>query len=238
VIHRYRRLWLLAGVLAGVLLAPGAALAADEPSPEVIVDAPNLVNETTLTVRFVDVVTLLPVDGAHVHVVARQLDVVLGEYDAQTDADGVAVLEELPFEAGFAPEGVRLDVTASKETSFTDPESGCVLADSWFAERLGIAVVDREVAVDFIGDEQTPSSSLACPPEATAPTQEVGGIQGTPGPKHTLPPTDALAGPSQGHGNGLAVAVALIAFGSAVLLATPRRRLGAVRVRRGDRPHR
>jgi hypothetical protein len=238
VIHRYRRLWLLAGVLAGVLLAPGAALAADEPSPEVIVDEPNLVNETTLTVRFVDVVTLLPVDGADVHVVARQLDVVLGEHDAQTDADGVAILEELPFEAGFAPEVVHLDVIATKETSFTDPETGCTLADSWRAERLGIEVVDREVEVDFTGDEQSPSSSLACPPEQPAPTQEVGGIQGTPAPKHTLPPTDALAGPAQGHGDGLAVAVALIAFGSAVLFATPRRRLSAVRARRGDRPRR
>ena len=108
-IHRYRRPGLLVAAvaaLAAALLVPSFALAA-------------VANETTLTVRFVDAVTLLPVDRAAVHVTAHQDGAVIDEVDGETDAAGVSVLINLPHETG---EGgpVTLDVVAHKNTTFTD----------------------------------------------------------------------------------------------------------------------
>ena len=57
-IHRYRRPWLLVGVIAGLLAAPAGASAAVLP-------------DAVVTVQFTDAVTLLPVDGAAFHVTAR-----------------------------------------------------------------------------------------------------------------------------------------------------------------------
>jgi hypothetical protein len=218
VIHRYRRLWLLAGLLAAFVAAPVGARAAVE-------------TDAVVTVTFVDGVTLLPVEGATVLVKARQGETLLAELTATTDASGLAVVNAVPRETGEGA-AVVIDVSASKETSFTDTETGCVYADSVYAERRGVAVDGAEVAVEFTPAEQSPASSITCPPTEPEPTQEVQEAVGTPGPKHTLPPTDTLAAaPAQGTGNGLATAIALLAIGSAVLFVVPRRRVG-IRARR------
>lgn len=212
VIHRYRRPWLLVGVLGavfGMLLAPAATLAAVEA-------------DATLTVRYVDSVTLLPIDGAAVHVTARQGGAVIAEFDATTDADGGAVLTTLPRESGEASP-VTIDVTAHKVASFTDAETGCILDDAWDAARLGVAVDGAEVAVEFTSDEQQAVSSLDCPPDVAPPTGEVGGAVGTPG--RTLPPTDALAdaGPSSAPA-ALIVSGGAVAAAAVLLLVMPRGR--------------
>jgi hypothetical protein len=216
VIHRYRRQWLLVGIIAGLLVAPASALAAVEP-------------DATLTVQFTDTVTLLPVDGAAVHVTAHQGDQVLGEFDAATNADGAAVIPDIPRETGEG-DPVTVDVVATKSTTFTDEETGCTLSDSWHAERLGVAVDDVAVSVDFTADEQTPASSLACPPDQPPPTGEVQEAVGTPG--RTLPPTDSIATtPSESSGS-VVVGVGLVGLSAGLLTLLPRRRLAPHRARK------
>jgi hypothetical protein len=210
VIHRYRRPWLLAAVVASLLAAPGGALAAVE-------------TDAVLTVRFVDAETLLPVDGASVHVTASQGGTVIAEFDATTDADGAAAVGGLPRETGEA-DPVVVDITATKSASFTDEETGCTFADSWYAERRGVAVDAVEVTVDFSADEQSPASSIQCPPEEAPPTQEVGGAIGTPAPARTLPPTDAPASVEVASSGGVAVAVGVMGVAAGVLFLVPRRR--------------
>jgi hypothetical protein len=216
VIHRYRRLWLLVGVLAAVLAAPGGALAAVE------LDA-------TLTVHWIDPVTLLPIDGAVIHVTARQGDAVIGKFEGTTDATGTAVLTGLPRETGEGG-AVALDVVGNKETSFTDEETGCVLADSWHAERLAVQVDGPEIAVDFTPDDTANASSLACPPDQPAPTGGVEGAQGTPG--RTLPPTDSIASASAKSTGAAVVAVGLLGLSAGLFMLLPRRRPVARRVRK------
>src|SRR4029078_633162 len=160
----YRRAGLLVAAVLAVLaslLAPVTAFAA-------------VANETTLTVTFVDGVTLLSVDRAAVHVSAHQDGALMAEVDGETDAAGISVLINLPHETG---EGgvVTLDVTAHKETSLTDSATGCVMNDTWDASRLGVPVDDVALAVAFTADEQQATSSVQCPPDQPAPTGEVGG---------------------------------------------------------------
>jgi hypothetical protein len=215
----YRRPGLLvAGVLAVLasLLAPVTASAA-------------VANETTLTVTFVDAVTLLSVDRAAVHVTARQDGAVIVEVDGETDATGISVLINLPHETGEGG-AVTLDVTAHKETSFTDSETGCVTNDTWDASRLGVPVDDVALAVAFTADEQQAVSSIECPPDQPAPTGDVSGAVGTPGP--TLPPTDTV-GAGGAAGSGLAVVLAgLLGVAAFALFLVPRRRRAEVRVER------
>jgi hypothetical protein len=211
--HRYRRPASIVAALACFLAfvaAPAGALAAP-------------VAETTLTVHFVDAVTLLAIDRADVHVTARQDGAVVGEFDGQTDAAGVAVLIDLPHEAG---EGgvVTLDVSAHKSTSFTDAETGCVADDTWDAARLGIPVDDVALAVEFSEDEQQTVSSIECPPQVVPPTGEVGAAQGTPAAARTLPPTDALGDPSRVLDLGGVVAALVAAGAVALVFVAPRRR--------------
>jgi hypothetical protein len=149
----YRRPGLLVAAVLAVLaslLAPVTAFAA-------------VANETTLTVTFVDGVTLLSVDRAAVHVTAHQDGAVIAEVDGETDAAGISVLINLPHETG---EGgvVTLDVTAHKETSFTDSATGCVMNDTWDASRLGVPVDDVALAVpptDTVGAGDAASSGAA-----------------------------------------------------------------------------
>ena len=219
-IHRYRRLCLLVGLVAGLLVAPMSALAAVD-------------TDAVVTVKFVDAETLLPVDGAPVKVRATQGETVVAELEATTDDTGTAVVSAVPRETGDG-EPVLLEVTAQKATVFTDEETGCVHGLSWFARRAGVVVDATAVAVEFNPNEQAPGSSLACPPGEPEPTQQVGGAVGTPGAKHTLPPTDALAAPAETAVNGAVVALGLVALAAAILFLTPRRRLArrGVRVRR------
>jgi len=222
VIHRYRRPGLLVAAVmavAAALLAPVTAFAA-------------VANETTLTVTFVDAVTLLSVDRAAVHVTAHQDGAVIAEVDGETDAAGISVLINLPHETG---EGgpVTLDVVAHKETSFTDAETGCVLNDSWDASRLGVPVDDVALEVAFTADEQQAVSSIECPPEVAPPTGEVGGAVGTPG--ATLPPTDSVAASGSTSPGSLAVIAALVGASVGLVVLAPRRRRVAVRVERRPR---
>jgi hypothetical protein len=222
VIHRYRRPGLLVAAVVAVaaaLLAPVTAFAA-------------VANETTLTVTFVDAVTLLSVDRAAVHVTAHQDGAVIAEVDGETDAAGISVLINLPHETG---EGgpVTLDVVAHKETSFTDAETGCVLNDSWDASRLGVPVDDVALEVAFTADEQQAVSSIECPPEVAPPTGEVGGAVGTPG--ATLPPTDSVAVSDATSPGSLAVIAALVGASVGLVVLAPRRRRAVVRVQRRPR---
>ena len=217
-IHRYRRLWLLIGLLVAFVAAPAGARAAVE-------------TDAVLTVTFVDGVTLLPVDGATVLVKARQGETIIAELTATTDASGVAVIDAVPRETGEG-DAVLIDVSASRETSFTDEETGCVYADSVSAQRMGVAVDAADVAVAFTPEEQSPASSISCPPTEPEPTQEVEGEVGTPGPKHTLPPTDALAAPVEPSGSGFVVIIAVVAVAAALAFVMPRRRFSGVRARR------
>ena len=223
-IHRYRRPGLLVAAVmavAAALLAPVTAFAA-------------VANQTTLTVTFVDAVTLLSVDRAAVHVTAHQDGAVIAEVDGETDAAGISVLINLPHETG---EGgpVTLDVVAHKETSFTDSDTGCVLNDSWDASRLGVPVDDVALEVAFTADEQQAVSSIECPPEVAPPTGEVGGAVGTPG--ATLPPTDSVAGSASGSASpgSLAVIAGLLGGSVGLVVLVPRRRRAAVRVERRPR---
>jgi hypothetical protein len=222
VIHRYRRPGLLGAAVVAVaaaLVAPVTAFAA-------------VANETTLTVTFVDAVTLLSVDRAAVHVTAHQDGAVIAEVDGETDAAGISVLINLPHETG---EGgpVTLDVAAHKETSFTDSETGCVLNDTWDASRLGVPVDDVALAVAFTADEQQAVSSIECPPEVAPPTGEVGGAVGTPG--ATLPPTDSVAGSGSASPGSLAVIAGLVGASMGLVVLAPRPRRVAVRVERRPR---
>lgn len=218
-IHRYRRTWVLVAVLAGVaglVAAPAGALAAVAP-------------DATLTVRFVDAVTLLAIDRAAIHVTAHQDGAVIGEFDGETDATGIAVLIDLPREAGEGG-AVRLDVIAHKETSFTDGQTGCVFNDTWDAARLAVPVDGAAIEVEFTADEQQTISSLECPPDQVPPTGDVGGIIGTPGP--TLPATDSLAGAGSSETPGaLVVAGGLLVASAGFVFLVPRRRLARRRAR-------
>ena len=209
-IHRYRRHWLLVGVLAGLLAAPGGASAAVLP-------------DAVLTVQYTDAVTLLPVDGATVHVTARQDDKVIGEYDATTDADGSAVLTGLPIDDGEGA-AVVVDVVVDKASTIIDEESACTFSDTWHAERLGVAVDSPALEVAFTPEEQSASSLIDCEGgEGAAPTGAVGGVVGTP--KATLPSTDALSeSEPAGGSSGLVVAGALLALTAGLLFALPRPR--------------
>jgi hypothetical protein len=207
VIHRYRRLWLLAGIVAGLVAAPAGALAAVAP-------------EATLTVHFTDAVTLLAIDGAAIHVTAHQDGAVIGEFDGETDTAGIAVLVELPRETG---EGgpVTLDVVAHKATTATDEESGCVSDDAWDAARMGVPVDGVAVEVDFTVDEQQSVSSIECPPGQPEPTGEVGAAVGTPG--ATLPPTDSLSSTST-ESTAVVAAAGLVGLSAGLFMLLPRRR--------------
>ena len=213
----------------GLLVAAGLAVLASLLAPVTAFAA--VANETTLTVTFVDGVTLLSVDRAAVHVTVHQDGAVIAEVDGETDAAGISVLINLPHETG---EGgvVTLDVTAHKESSFTDSETGCVTNDSWDASRTGVQVDDVALAVEFTADEQQAVSSIECPPAQPSPTGEVAGAVGTPGP--TLPPTDTV-GPGGAAGSGAAIVVAALiglAAGGLFLVRVPRRRRAEVRVER------
>jgi hypothetical protein len=225
---RYRHLGLIAALTVVVSLAlPAMAAAADdptptpEPSPAIVDDGTDIVFEAVLTVRYIDAATLLPVEAAAVHVVAHSGDLEVGAYDGTTDADGVAVFDGLPIERGFGPE-VTLDVSATKETSFEDPETGCHGADSWSAQRLAVPVDGDAISVDFAMSEQVTSSSLSCP-EPT-PTGAVGGIVGTPG--VTPPPTDAATAPADTSSRGGLVVVGLLLGLAGLVLAAVRPRMG------------
>ena len=226
-IHRYRRPGLLVAAvaaLAAALLVPSFALAA-------------VANEATLTVRFVDAVTLLSVDRAAVHVTAHQDGAVIGEVDGETDAAGVSVLINLPHETGEAGP-VTLDVVAHKNTTFTDADTGCTLTDTWDASRLAVPVDGVELTVEFTADEQQAVSSIECPPAVAPPTGEVGGAVGTPGAKPvvaTLPPTDSVAGSGATSPGSLAVIAALVGASMGLVVLVPRRRRTAVRVERRPR---
>ena len=226
-IHRYRRPGLLfaaVAALAAALLVPSFALAA-------------VANEATLTVRFVDAVTLLSVDRAAVHVTAHQDGAVIGEVDGETDAAGVSVLINLPHETGEAGP-VTLDIVAHKNTTFTDADTGCTLTDTWDASRLAVPVDGVELTVEFTADEQQAVSSIECPSEVAPPTGEVGGAVGTPGAKPvvaTLPPTDSVAGSGATSPGSLAVIAALVGASMGLVVLVPRRRRTAVRVERRPR---
>jgi hypothetical protein len=192
------------------LVAPAAAFAA-------------VANDAALTVTFVDAVSLLPVDGAAVHVTAHRDGAVVAEFDATTDASGVAVVADLPRETGEAG-AVTVDVVAHKEKSFTDADTGCVLDDTWDASRLAVPVSDVAVAVAFTLAEQQAVSSIQCPPDQPPPTGEVGGAVGTPGPKATLPPTDTVGASSSASGGALAVVAGLVGLSAGIVVLLPRRR--------------
>jgi hypothetical protein len=202
-------------ILMAIAGASGSVVAANP------VVSPTIAFEVTLTVRFVDAVTLLPVEAAEVHVVARQADAIVGVYDATTDAEGTVVLTALPIEKGEGPQ-VRLRVEADKATTNVDAASGCSLAETWHAERTGITVDGLAVEVDFAETEQDSASSMTCP--VTEPTGAVGGIIGTPA--ITLPPTDAAVQTTTSTSDpGAAVVVGFI-FGLAglsLVLRRPRR---------------
>ena len=223
-ILRYRHPGLFAAAVLAViagLVAPAAALAAVE-------------TDASVTVTFVDAVSLLPVDGATVHVTAHQDDAVIAELDATTDASGVAVIAGVPRETG---EGgvVTIDVVAHKEKSLSDADTGCVLDDTWDASRMGVPVSDVALAVAFTLDEQQAVSSIQCPPDQPPPTGEVGGVVGTPGPKATLPPTD-MAGSDPASSVGLVVVLAgLLGASAGVVVLSPRRRRAEVPVERRPR---
>ena len=225
-IHRYRRPGLLVAAvaaLAAALLVPSFAFAA-------------VANETTLTVRFVDTVTLLSVDRAAVHVTAHQDGAVIGEVDGETDAAGVSVLINLPHETGEAGP-VTLDIVAHKNTTFTDADTGCTLTDTWDASRLAVPVDGVELTVEFTADEQQAVSSIECPPAVAPPTGEVGGAVGTPAakPVATLPPTDSVAGSGATSPGSLAVIAALVGASIGLVVLVPRRRRATVRVEQSPR---
>jgi hypothetical protein len=216
VIHRYRRLWLLAGIVAGLVAAPAGALAA-------------VVPEATLTVHFADAATLLAIDRADIHVTAHQDGAVIGEFDGETDAAGIAVLIDLPYETG---EGgvVTLDIVAHKASSLTDPESGCMANDTWDAARLDVPVDDVALSVEFTVDEQQSVSSIECPPDQPAPTGEVSGAFGTP--RRTLPPTDVASTAPSGGADTVVIAAGVVGVSAGLLIVLPRRRPAARRVRK------
>jgi hypothetical protein len=202
-------------MLLAVAAIPGLALAAGPLAGD------SIAFEATLTVRFTDAVTLLPVDAAAVHVTARQADAVVGEYDGTTDADGVAVLTGLPIETGDGP-AVRLGVVADKSTTTEDPGSGCSLAETWHAEREDIAVEAAAVEIAFGDTEQDSASSINCPD--TQPTGEVGGVIGVPG--ITLPATDAAVQTTTSTsdpGAALVVGFIFALAGLSLVLRRPRR---------------
>jgi hypothetical protein len=204
-----------ATILLAVAGASGSVFAADP-----VVSA-AVAFEATLTVRFTDAVTLLPVDAAQVRVTARQADAIVGEYDGTTDAEGAAVLTGLPIGTDDGP-AVRLTVVADKATTSEDEDSGCSLAESWHAERADVAVDATSVEVVFGEAEQDTSSSISCP--ETEPTGAVGGVIGTPG--LTLPPTDStVPTPSSTSDVGAAIVVGFIfsLAGLSLVLRRPRR---------------
>lgn len=204
-----------ATILLAVAGASGSVSAADP-----VVSA-SVAFEATLTVRFTDAVTLLPVDAAQVRVTARQGDAVVGEYEATTDAEGTAVLAALPIETGDGPL-VRLGVVADKSTSNPDVGDGCSLAETWHAERMDVAVDAAAVEVVFADDEQDSASSITC--QETEPTGAVGGVIGTPG--ITLPPTDATVRTTTSTSDPGAAVVVGFVFGLAglsLVLRRPRR---------------
>ena len=204
-----------ATILMAIAGASGNVVAADP------VASASVAFEATLTVRFVDAVTLLPVETAAVHVTARQADAIVGEYEATTDAEGTAVLTALPIETGDGPP-VRLRVVADKATTNVDPATGCSLAETWHAERADVTVDGATFEIVFGDAEQDSASSMSCPD--TEPTGAVGGIIGTPG--ITLPPTDAAVQTTTSTSDpGAAVVVGFI-FGMAglsLVLRRPRR---------------
>ena len=217
-IRRYRRPGLLVAAvaaLAAALLVPSFALAA-------------VANETTLTVRFVDAVALLPVDRAAVHVTAHQDGAVIDEVDGETDAAGVSVLINLPHETG---EGgpVHARRRRPQEHDLHRRQTGCVVTDTWDASRLAVPVDGVELTVEFTADEQQAVSSIECPPEVAPPTGEVGGAVGTPGAtaRATLPPTDTIAGNDATSPGSLAVIAALVGASTGLVVLVPRRRRAA-----------
>jgi len=223
--HKYGR---LRAAATAALLALGAwlalssgpaAVAAAEPA-----DGTAVVLDAALTVRYTDATTLLPVDGARVHVVAVQGDAPLGEYDGTTDAEGVVVVAGLPIETGQGP-AVRLSVVADKATTSEDPESGCRLAESWHAERLGVVVESAAIEVAFGEGEQQSSSSITCPD--TTPSGGVGSVIGTPGaPAITPPATDgevAAGALTSDIGAGVVVVFIFAMAGVSLIVRRPRR---------------
>jgi hypothetical protein len=225
VIQRYRRVGLFAVVVILAMTGP-AVVAAAEPPP-VVIDESTVVYEAVLTVHDTDAVTLLPVDGASVHVTAHQGETVLGEYDATTDADGVAILEALPHETGDGPI-VTLDVEATKDSTFVDEETGCQLAESWHAARLSVPVDGLAVDVAFTADEQDATSSLTCP--GTTPSGDVDAA--TSGPQITPPATDAgpaRIGGSSAGGSFLVIGALAALAGLTLVAPKPRQRRRAGR---------
>ena len=221
-----RRFGLFAAIVIVAMTGP-AVVAAAEPPPVVVVDESSVVFEAVLTVHDTDAVTLLPVDGASVHVTAHQGDAILGTYDGTTDAAGVAVLEGLPYETGSGPV-VTLDVDATKDSTFVDAETGCKLAESWHAARLAVPVEGLTVDVAFTADEQDATSSLTCP----GPTPS-GGVDAATGKPQITPPATDAGTPSGASSEGGSVLVPGVLVGLAgLLLFTTRPRIGRRRAGR------
>ena len=130
---------------------------------------PTSSSTASLTVRFVDGQTALPVDGAAVEVVARQAD---GDprdvhrHDRREWHRG-ALRRSLARSASATV--VLLDVSAEQTVTSMDAD-GCQTTTVLSAQRLGVPIDAVQLEVDFSPTEQTGTSSITCPSPQPSPT--------------------------------------------------------------------
>jgi outer membrane protein assembly factor BamB len=94
-------------------------------------------------------------------------------------------------------------------------------------DRTGLLVcLDQGTGTSIVDVDNTPEEGTPAPSESASatPTGSGGGETGTP-PSRTLPPTDALPGPADGHGDSWRfVLIAIAGLLSGILVLTPSRR--------------
>lgn len=219
------------GLVAALIVGPGAALAVVPPA--------DVVLDSTVTVRHVDAFDG-PIAGATITVTSyRDPAAPIQTVTAMTDAAGRASLTGVARPADGA-EPVLLDIRSDLATTFVD-EAGCTATESWFA---GMTTVPAAAAVEVLLDSTSKSLEVSCP-EPTDPPAEAepsddpgpgpsdGGVLAATGrPQITLPATDAAtvtdrpaAAPAAG---GL---LAALLAGAIVLVLHGRRARQAVRRR-------
>jgi hypothetical protein len=212
--HRYgrARLAAVASMIAGLLVLPATALAADAP-PDVLLDG-------VVTVLHVDAADG-PIAGATITISTyRDPESPIQVLSATTDGDGRAQVSGVARAAdGAAP--VLIDVRSDLAATLVNA-AGCSETASWSA----MASTTAASSLELVLDSTAKSVVIDCPqPEPLEPTvapQAPGGgvLAATGRPQITPPATDASAPRGQGSPSGLGGVVAAMAVvGLAALVA-------------------
>ncbi|HSL35028.1 MAG TPA: hypothetical protein VK871_15355 [Candidatus Limnocylindrales bacterium] len=210
------------GLVAALVLGPGAALAVVPPA--------DVVLDSTVTVRHVDAFDG-PIAGATITVTSyRDPAAPIQTLTATTDAGGRASLTGVARPADGA-EPVLLDIRSDLATTSVD-DAGCTATESWFA---GMTTVPAAPEVEVLLDSTAKSLEVSCPeptdlPAETDPSDDPGAgpfdggvLAATGRPQITPPATDSVVVADRPAGTPAAGGLLAALLAGAVALVVPAR---------------